>query len=169
MAKKTNQLTTKQKRFVELIKQDKQPHEAYILSGYTAKDEHVAVVSSQKLLKNKKISKELATYRTQQLAKKHKLAESVQVTQEWLIQQYVMTINDSRQQNSHSTVRACLFDVAKLCGFMVDKKELAVSGEVSHLASLDTTTLMNALTQAQQPAAIEAEFTVVDSDQENTI
>jgi len=169
MAKKTNQLTTKQKRFVELIKQDKQPHEAYILSGYTAKDEHVAVVSSQKLLKNKKISKELATYRTQQLAKKHKLAESVQVTQEWLIQQYVMTINDSRQQNSHSTVRACLFDVAKLCGFMVDKKELAVSGEVSHLASLDTTTLMNALTQAQQPEAIEAEFTVVDSDQEDTI
>ena len=161
MAKKTNQLTTKQKRFVELIKQDKQPHEAYILSGYTAKDEHVAVVSSQKLLKNKKISKELATYRTQQLAKKHKLAESVQVTQEWLIQQYVMTINDSRQQNSHSTVRACLFDVAKLCGFMVDKKELAVSGEVSHLASLDTTTLMNALTQAQQPEAIEAEFTEI--------
>ena len=131
------------------------------MSGYTAKDEHVAVVSSQKLLKNKKISKELATYRTQQLAKKHKLAESVQVTQEWLIQQYVMTINDSRQQNSHSTVRACLFDVAKLCGFMVDKKELAVSGEVSHLASLDTTTLMNALTQAQQPEAIEAEFTEI--------
>jgi len=164
MAKKTNQLTTKQKRFVELIKQDKQAHEAYILSGYTAKDEHVAVVSSQKLLKNKKISKELATYRTQQLAKKHKLAESVQVTQEWLIQQYVMTINDSRQQNSHSTVRACLFDVAKLCGFMVDRKELAVSGEVSHLASLDTQSLMAALTQAQQPEAIEAEFSVIEAE-----
>ena len=164
MVKKTNQLTTKQKRFVELIKQDKQAHEAYVLSGYTAKDDHVAVVSSQKLLKNKKISKELATYRTQQLAKKHKLAESVQVTQEWLIQQYVMTINDSRQQNSHSTVRACLFDVAKLCGFMVDRKELAVSGEVSHLASLDTQSLMAALTQAQQPEAIEAEFSVIEAE-----
>ena len=164
MAKKTNHLTTKQKRFVELIKQDKQAHEAYILSGYTAKDEHVAVVSSQKLLKNKKISKELATYRTQQLAKKHKLAESVQVTQEWLIQQYVMTINDSREQNQNTVVRACLFDVAKLCGFMVDKKELAVSGEVSHLASLDTQSLMDALTQAQQPEPVEAEFTVIDPD-----
>ena len=169
MAKKTNQLTTKQKRFVELIKQDKQPHEAYVSSGYTAKDEHVAVVSSQKLLKNPKISKELASYRTQQLAKKQKLAESVQVTEEWLIQQYVMTINDSRQQKQNAVVRSCLYDVAKLCGFMVDRKELAVSGEVSHLASLDTQSLMNALTQAQQPEAIEAEFAVIDSDETGTI
>ena len=44
---------------------------------------------------------------------------------------------------------------------MVDRKELAVSGEVSHLASLDTQSLMNALTQAQQPEAIEAEFTEI--------
>ena len=52
---------------------------------------------------------------------------------------------------------------------MVDRKELAVSGEVSHLASLDTQSLMNALTQAQQPEAIEAEFAVIDSDETGTI
>ena len=66
-------------------------------------------------------------------------------------------------------MKSSIDSIGKLLGLMVDRKELAVSGEVSHLASLDTTTLMAALTQAQQPEAIEAEFTVVDSAQEDTI
>ena len=56
-----------------------------------------------------------------------------------------------------------------MTGHLISKTELQVSGEVSHLASLDTQSLMNALTQAQQPEAIEAEFAVIDSDETGTI
>ena len=159
-----NKLTSKQVKFIDGIKQNKTPSEAYTYAGYTAKNEQVALVSSGKLLRHPRISKEISKFRTRELAKKVKLAEDVEVSQQWLIQQYVVTIEDAREARQYSAVRNCIRDIGSLCGFFIDKKELAVSGEVNHLREIDTDTLMDALQTAQKTPAIEAEFRTVGDD-----
>ena len=159
-----NKLTSKQVKFIDGIKQNKTPSEAYTYAGYTAKNEQVALVSSGKLLRHPRISKEISKFRTRELAKKVKLAEDVEVSQQWLIQQYVVTIEDAREARQYSAVRNCIRDIGSLCGFFIDKKELAVSGEVNHLREIDTDTLMDALQTAQKTPAIEAEFRSVGDD-----
>ena len=159
-----NKLTSKQVKFIDGIKQNKTPSEAYTYAGYTAKNEQVALVSSGKLLRHPRISKEISKFRTRELAKKAKIAEDVEVSQQWLIQQYVVTIEDAREARQYSAVRNCLRDIGSLCGFFIDKKELAVSGEVNHLREIDTDTLMDALQTAQKTPAIEAEFRTVGDD-----
>ena len=159
-----NKLTSKQVKFIDGIKQNKTPSEAYTYAGYTAKNEQVALVSSGKLLRHPRISKEISKFRTRELAKKVKLAEDVEVSQQWLIQQYVVTIEDAREARQYSAVRNCIRDIGSLCGFFIDKKELAVSGEVNHLREIDTDTLMDALQTAQKTPAIEAEYRTVGDD-----
>ena len=159
-----NKLTSKQVKFIDGIKQNKTPSEAYTYAGYTAKNEQVALVSSGKLLRHPRISKEISKFRTRELAKKAKIAEDVDVSQQWLIQQYVVTIEDAREARQYSAVRNCLRDIGSLCGFFIDKKELAVSGEVNHLREIDTDSLMNALQTAQKTPAIEGKFRNVIDD-----
>ena len=163
----SNKLTAKQVKFIEGIKQNKTPTEAYTYAGYTAKNEQVARVSSGKLLRLPRISKEVSKFRTRELAKKAKIAEDVEVSQQWLIQQYVVTIEDAREARQYSAVRNCLRDIGSLCGLFIDKKELAVSGEVNHLKEIDTDSLMDALQNAQKPQPIEAEFRTVKEDSED--
>ena len=151
----SEKLTSRQSAFIANIKENISPAEAYTRAGYTAKTKHVAEVSANKLLKHPEISKQLARHRTQELSKKAKLAESVQVSQEWVIQQYIVTLEEAREAKQFQAVRGCLSDISKLCGLIVDRKELAVSGEVSHLANIDTRDLLEALKSAEKPRIIE--------------
>ena len=170
MVENTQGLTTKQKRFVEYyLGNGENATKAYKQAGYKAKNDNVAAPEASKLLQNPKISQAILREKAGELAKQAKRAKKADIDQDWLVTQYIDTIELAKQDKQYNVMKSSIDSIGKLLGLMVDRKELAVSGEVSHLASLDTQSLMNALTQAQQPEAIEAEFTVVDSDQEDTI
>lgn len=170
MAENMQGLTSKQKRFVEYyLGNGENATKAYKQAGYKAKNDNVASPEASKLLQNPKVSQAIMREKAGELAKQAKRARKADIDQDWLVTQYIDTIELAKQDKQYNVMKSSIDSIGKLLGLMVDRKELAVSGEVSHLASLDTTTLMNALTQAQQPEAIEAEFQVIDSDEAGTI
>ena len=162
MVENTQGLTTKQKRFVEYyLGNGENATKAYKQAGYKAKNDNVAAPEASKLLQNPKISQAILREKAGELAKQAKRAKKADIDQDWLVSQYIDTIELAKQDKQYNVMKSSIDSIGKLLGLMVDRKELAVSGEVSHLASLDTQSLMNALTQAQQPDPIEAEFTEI--------
>ena len=162
MVENTQGLTTKQKRFVEYyLGNGENATKAYKQAGYKAKNDNVAAPEASKLLQNPKISQAILREKAGELAKQAKRAKKADIDQDWLVSQYIDTIELAKQDKQYNVMKSSIDSIGKLLGLMVDRKELAVSGEVSHLASLDTQSLMNALTQAQQPEPIEAEFTEI--------
>ena len=162
MVENTQGLTTKQKRFVEYyLGNGENATKAYKQAGYKAKTDNVAAPEASKLLQNPKISQAILREKAGELAKQAKRAKKADIDQDWLVTQYIDTIELAKQDKQYNVMKSSIDSIGKLLGLMVDRKELAVSGEVSHLASLDTQSLMNALTQAQQPEPIEAEFTEI--------
>ena len=91
-------------------------------------------------------------------------ARKYDIDQDWLISQYIDTINDARAVKHFNVVKGCIDSIAKLTGHLLDRRELAISGEISHLQQLDTETLMNALQTAQKTPAIEGEFRNIGND-----
>ena len=98
------------------------------------------------------------------MAQKVEKARKYEIDQDWLISQYIDTINGAREAKQYNAVRNCITDIAKLTGHLIDKKELAINGEINHLQQLDTQTLLNALQSAQNPQAIEGEYRTVGDD-----
>ena len=170
MAENMQGLTSKQKRFVEYyLGNGENATKAYKQAGYKVKNDNVASPEASKLLQNPKVSQAIMREKAGELAKQAKRARKADIDQDWLVTQYIDTIELAKQDKQYNVMKSSIDSIGKLLGLMVDRKELAVSGEVSHLASLDTQSLMNALTQAQQPEAIEAESQVIDSDETGTI
>ena len=170
MVENTQGLTTKQNRLVEYyLGNGENATKAYKQAGYKAKNDNVAAPEASKLLQNPKISQDILREKAGELAKQAKRAKKADIDQDWLVTQYIDTIELAKQDKQYNVMKSSIDSIGKLLGLMVDRKELAVSGEVSHLASLDTQSLMKALTQAQQPEAIEADFAVIDSDETGTI
>ena len=170
MVENTLGLTSKQKAFVGYyLGNGENATKAYKQAGYKAKNDNVASPEASKLLQNPKVSQAIMREKAGELAKQAKRARKADIDQDWLVTQYIDTIELAKQDKQYNVMKSSIDSIGKLLGLMVDRKELAVSGEVSHLARLDTTTLMNALTQAQQPEPIEAAFQVIDSDEAGTI
>ena len=150
-------LTKKQIKFVEGLKQGLKAIDAYKEAGYTYKNEQVAKVSSSKLLHNERIMVQIAKFRDKQLARKLKIVEDVDVTEDWIINKYVQTIEDAQFNKQYNAVRGCLQDLSKMLGFTFDKKEVKVSGEVNQLHSVNATDLINAYRNANNTKIIDAE------------
>ena len=155
-------LTPKQKEFVELYLGGMNATEAYKLAGYKVKNDNVAGPESSKLLRNPKISQEVTRLKAGELAEKVEKARKYDIDQDWLISQYIDTINDARAVKHFNVVKGCIDSIAKLTGHLLDRRELAISGEISHLQQLDTETLMNALQTAQKTPSIDAEYKLID-------
>ena len=157
-------LTPRQREFVELYLGGMNATEAYKLAGYKVKNDNVAGPESSKLLRNPKISQEITRKKAGELAERVEKARKYEIDQDWLISQYIDTINGAREAKQYNAVRNCITDIAKLTGHLIDKKELAINGEINHLQQLDTQTLLNALQSAQNPQAIEGEYRTVGDD-----
>tara|TARA_R100001530_G_scaffold127067_1_gene96197 strand:- start:175 stop:675 length:501 start_codon:yes stop_codon:yes gene_type:complete len=164
------ELTAKQSKFVELfLTNGENRSKAYRDSGYKCSTEQTAYVGGSKLLSNGKVLDRILAIKADSIAKKHNQAKRINIDEQWLLAEYIDTIQLAKDDKQYNVVKASLDSIARMTGHLISKTELQVSGEVSHLASLDTQSLMNALTQAQQPEAIEAEFSVIDSDETGTI
>ena len=152
-------LTPKQREFIDLYLGGMNATEAYKLAGYKVKNDNVAGPESSKLLRNPKVSQAIAKRKVENLAEKQKKQDKYEITQDWLISQLITTIEDARADKQHNTVRNSLVDIGKLVGLYYDKKEINTQLSIdANLNSLDTGQLLEALQQARQPDAIEAEF-----------
>ena len=100
---------------------------------------------------------QIAKFRDKQLARKLKIVEDVDVTEDWIINKYVQTIDDAQFNKQYQAVRGCLQDLSKMLGFTFDKKEVKVSGEVNQLHSVNATDLINAYRTANNTKIIDAE------------
>jgi len=149
-------LSPNQKKFIELVSNGTRPSIAYVQAGYTAKTNQVAKICASKLINSPKVSKELA-YRKKLVLDKNtqrarKLAKRLDVNQDWLIGQLIDTIEGAKLVNQWGNVRACIWDIAKLTGHAIDRRELSVQGSISneHLMAIDSTKLLRLLDQSQQ-------------------
>jgi hypothetical protein len=88
-----------------------------------------------------------------------KVEERVAIDQGWLIDQLITTINDARKVNQFNVVRNSIVDIGRLCNLYTDKREISAQLTIdAQLTQLDTSTLIQALTEAKKPEAIEGKF-----------
>ena len=160
------ELTEKQKAFIDCyLTNGGNRTKAYRDSGYKCSTDQTAYVGGSKLLRNGKVMDALLVRKKDSVAKQRAKAKRIDIDEQWLLAEYIDTIRLAKADKQYSVVNSSITNIAKLLniGFL-DRKELMVSGEISHLQQLDTETLMNALQSAQDPPAIEGEFRTVDGD-----
>ena len=160
------QLTPKQQLFVEnYLSNGENASQAFIQAGYSASTENVVNASASKLLRSAKVASIIAKTKAKNLAQQVKKQEKLEINQDWLISQLITTIEDARQVNQHNVVRNSIVDIGKLCGLYVDKREVNAQLSIdAQLTQLDTSTLLQALTEAKHPQAIEGKFREVNDD-----
>ena len=163
---KQEQLTPKQQLFVDnYLSNGGNASQAFIQAGYSASTENVVNASASKLLRSTKVASIIAKTKANNLAKQAKKREKIDIDQDWLISQLITTIEDARSVNQHNVVRNSIVDIGKLCGLYVDKREVNAQLSIdAQLTQLDTATLLQALTEARQPKAIEGNFREVNDD-----
>ena len=165
MVENTQGLTSKQKAFIGYyLGNGENATKAYKQAGYKAKNDNVASPEASKLLQNPKVSQAIMREKAGELAKQAKRAKKADIDQDWLISQYIDTIELAKQDKQYNVMKSSIDSIGKLLGLYIDRKELAISGEVSHLASLDTQSLMAALTQAQQLEPIDVPYKLIDDE-----
>lgn len=111
-------LTAKQQRFVDEYLIDLNATQAAIRAGYSEK---TAAETGYENLRKPQIAEYIES-------KQKKLEEKAQVTQEWVIQQYMDIINNCKETDP-SVSKGALDSVAKHLGMFKDKLE--VSGQLS--------------------------------------
>jgi len=155
----TKVLTPLQLRFVDhYMTNGGNATQAYRDAGYTASNEQTANTGGSKLVRSAKISGEIARRKAGELKRQASRAERVNVSEDWLVTQYLDTITGAKQDGQWSTVKGCIDSIGKLTGFMVDRKELRLDGQVDHqLRTMETGELLEAL-QSVRADTIEGEF-----------
>ena len=163
------QLSTKHKQFADSYIQSRNASEAYRIA-YGDKAETVVNASASRLLRNVKIRDYLVKVQTKKLTK---TAEKQDITRSFLIIEYLDVLAKSKEQSSTlSVAKATLDSLAHISGIWIDKKQLDVSGAVNHLASLDTGTLIDALSvattsDADPDAETDAETVAINGEYRN--
>jgi len=163
--KQEQNLSVKQKLFINAYLGSENATEAYKQAGYKVKNDNVAGPEASKLLRNPKVSQEITRLRANNLAEQAKKREKIDIDQDWLISQLITTIEDSRADKAHNVTRNAIMDVGKVLGLIINRSEVNAQLSIdAQLTQLDTSTLIQALTEARHPPAIEAEFHEVSED-----
>ena len=159
-------MTPKQQLFVDnYLSNGGNASQAFIQAGYSASTENVVNASASKLLRSTKVASIIAKTKANNLAKQAKKREKIDIDQDWLISQLITTIEDSRADKVHNVTRNAIMDVGKVLGLVVDRKEINAQLSIdAQLTQLDTSTLIQALTEAKHPKAIEGNFHEVSDD-----
>ena len=159
-------LSPKHKQFADAYIQSRNASEAYRIA-YGNKKESVVNSASSRLLRNVKIRDYIVKVQTEKLAK---TAEKLDITRDFLIIEYLDVLSNSKEQPSTLSVAKSTIDsLAHISGLWLDKRTVEVSGAVNHLASLDTSALLDALGTARRndgttDGTIEAEYRNVDDE-----
>jgi hypothetical protein len=161
-----NNLTPKQQLFVDnYINNDGDHIQAYKDSGYTATSDNSLYAGVNRLLKNVKVSAQIARYKANNLAKQAKKREKIDINETWLINRYLDVIDGAMQSKHWNAARNCITDIGKLTGHVYSRQSIELQGTIDHaIQSLDSDQLIQALTEAKHPKAIEAEFHEIADD-----
>ncbi len=149
-------LSPKHKQFADAYIQSRNASEAYRIA-YGNKKESVVNSAASRLLRNVKIRNYLVKVQTEKLTK---TAEKQDITRDFLVSQYLDVLSRSKEQSSTlSVAKATLDSLAHISGLWLDKRTVEVSGAVNHLASLDTSALLDALgTARRNDGTIDGEY-----------
>ena len=140
-------LSPKHKEFADAYIQSRNASEAYRIA-YGNKKESVVNSASSRLLRNVKIRDYIVNVQTEKLAK---TAEKEDITRDFLVSQSLDVRSKSKEQPSTLSVAKSTIDsLAHISGLWLDKRTVEVSGAVNHLASLDTSALLDALGTARR-------------------
>ena len=147
-----NELTTKQRLFVSEYLASGNASQAYLSAGYSASSENVISASASRLLRNAKIAAAVATGKALEVRENRHIAASVTVDKQWLISEYLEIIQGAKEAGHWNASRGALTDLAKLTGFMLERKEIAMLGAVDHhLSGIDTEELLTSLQAVKKP------------------
>ena len=125
--------------------------------------------SASRLLRHERVRQAIVTKKQGLI---HKIEEKQDITRDFLIIEYLDVLAKSKEQSSTlSVAKATLDSLAHISGIWVDK-QLKVSTHINHLASLDTGTLIDALSVATTSAIkpgdeSDAEPVAIDGDYRN--
>ena len=147
-----NELTTKQRLFVSEYLASGNASQAYLSAGYSASSENVISASASRLLRNAKIASAVASGKALEIHENRHIAQSVTVDKQWLIYEYLEIIQGAKEAGHWNASRGALTDLAKLTGFMLERKEIAMLGAVDHhLSGIDTEELLTSLQAVKTP------------------
>ena len=155
------QLSIKQKQFADSYLDNGKNASAAYRATY-GNDNPEANINSMasRLLRSVKVQDYIVKVQRKNL---EKTVQKQDIDRSFLIGQYLELVEMGKAKGQISAAIRALDSLAHITGLWLSKVE--VKGSVDHnLTQLDTTQLLDALQQAKQPKAIEADYREVDGD-----
>ena len=161
------ELTAKQETFIDhYLTNGGNIGQAYRDSGYKCSTDATAYVGGSKLLRNGKVMDRILAKKADSVAKQHAKAKRIDIDEQWLLAEYIDTIRLAKADKQYSTVNASITNIAKLLNIgFVDRREINQQINIdATLQALASGALLDALTNANDPPAIEAQYRNIDGD-----
>ena len=161
------ELTAKQETFIDhYLTNAGNRTKAYRDSGYKCSTDQTAYVGGSKLLRNGKVMDALLVRKKDSVAKQRAKAKRIDIDEQWLLAEYIDTIRLAKADKQYSAVNASITNIAKLLNIgFVDRREINQQINIdATLQALDSGALLDALTSANDPPAIEAQYRSIDGD-----
>ena len=118
--------------------------------------------SSSRLVRNDKVRQYLVKVRQHNLQTTQRKQD---IDRDFLINQYLELVALGKEQRNLSVSVRALDSLSHIAGLWVDRRELTQQINIdATLQALDSGALLDALTSANDPPAIEAEYRSVDDD-----
>ena len=146
--KQEQNLSVKQKLFADAyLDNGRNASAAYRATYGDDKPEANINSMSSRLLRSVKVQDYLVKVMRKNL---EKTATKQDIDRSFLIGQYLELVELGKQYKQISSARQALDSLAHISGLWLDKRTVEVSGAVNHLASLDTSALLDALGTARR-------------------
>ena len=161
------ELTAKQETFIDhYLTNGGNIGQAYRDSGYKCSTDATAYVGGSKLLRNAKVVDRILVRKKDSVAKQRAKAKRIDIDEQWLLAEYIDTIRLAKADKQYSAVNASITNIAKLLNIgFVDRREINQQINIdATLQALDSGALLDALTSANDPSAIEAQYRSIDGD-----
>ena len=161
------ELTAKQETFIDhYLTNGGNIGQAYRDSGYKCSTDATAYVGGSKLLRNGKVVDRILVRKKDSVAKQRAKAKRIDIDEQWLLAEYIDTIRLAKADKQYSAVNASITNIAKLLNIgFVDRREINQQINIdATLQALDSGALLDALTSANDPPAIEAQYRSIDDD-----
>ena len=135
---------------------------AYRTAYGSDKPETVVNSASSRLLRHVKVRNYIVKVQQQNLTTTQRKQD---IDRDFLINQYLELVALGKEYRQISSARQALDSLAHIAGLWIDKRELTQQINIdATLQALDSGALLDALTNANDPPAIEAQYRSIDGD-----
>ena len=161
MAEIKHDLNEKQLLFCDnYLNNGRNASEAYRSAYGSDKSEAVVNSASSRLLRNVSCRDYLVKVQQQNLQTTQRKQD---IDRDFLINQYLELVALGKEYRQISSARQALDSLAHIAGLWIDKRELTQQINIdATLQALDSGALLDALTSANDPPAIDAEYKLID-------